>query len=255
MKNMRNSKEIISSSIPMLDEIINKLKTNSNEDLNILDLACGSGFNSNYIYTYLKTGNYTLVDLCPEILNSSKENLTFNFTFIESDILSYLNGCSNDSMDIIICTYGISSYPPKKIIKEFCRVLKNGGFLGVIDNLKGTFPEIKKIYSKLILKHYNLIENFIFKSNYSRNEYFFEKMFVYNRFNRLNLRSDSNILNFNNIDSLFNFLSSNDKLSPLNSLLNIEHSEVKSTVINFLETYNINTITAKYIWGAFRNDK
>jgi len=60
------------------------------------------------------------------------------------------------------------------------------------------------------------------KTNPKRNEYFFEKMFLDNRFNRLNLKSNSNIINFVNRDSIFDFLSSKDKLSPLNSLINIE---------------------------------
>lgn len=248
-------KQITSSSTPMLDEIINKLQAKTKEDLNILELACGTGFNSNYIYSKLKTGTYTLVDISKNMLTSAKSNCDFNCIFVESDMLAYLNNCSDNSMDVIICAYAISYHSPKEIIKECCRVLKNGGFFGVIDNLKGTLPELKKLYPKLLIEHYDLVNKLIIKLPHSRNEYFFEKMFVDNRFNRINLKSSSHTLNFNNKTNLCHFLSTSGILSPLDCAINLEHSEVKSTLTNLLDYYNINRLTHKYIWGFFRNDK
>lgn len=248
-------KQIINSSTPMLDEIINKLQSNTKEDLNILDLGCATGFNSNYIYSKLKTGTYILVDISKGMLNNAKSNCDFNCVFVESDMLAYLNKCSDNSMDVIICSYAISYNCPKKIIKECCRVLKNGGFFGVIDNLKGTLPELKKLYPKLLVNHQDLVNKLIVKLPYSRNEYFFEKMFVDNRFNRINLKSDSHMLNFNNKTILCDFLCTSGVLSPLDSAIDLEHPRVKSTLSNLLDYYNINNLTHKYIWGSFRNDK
>ena len=248
-------KEITSSSIPMLNEIINKLQSSPKNNLKVLDLACGTGFNSNYLYTKLETGTFTLVDISKNTLDNAKYNCSFNCNFVQSDMLSYLKTCSDSSMDIIICAYAISYDSPKAIVKECCRVLKNGGFFGVIDNLRGSYPELKNICSKLLIEHSSLINNLSVKLNSPRNEYFFEKMFVDNRFNRINLKSNTHILNFNTKANLCDFLSTSGVLSPLDSSINLEDSTVKSGLLNLLQYNNINSLTHKYIWGSFRNDK
>lgn len=246
---------ITSSSTPMLDEIIHKLRVNPKDTLNVLDIGCGTGFNSNYIYSKLKSGNYTLVDISKGMLSSAKSNCNFNCTFIESDMLNYLKTCSDDSMDLIISSYSISYHLPKDIIKECSRVLKNGGFLGVIDTLKSTLPELKKFHSKFLIKNQHLLTKSILKLNYPRNEYFFEKMFVDNRFNRLNLKSTSTIVNFDNKACLYDFLCYSGIFTPLAFSINLDDSEAKLNLINLLDTYNVNSLTHKYIWGSFRNDK
>ncbi|MEG1016089.1 MAG: methyltransferase domain-containing protein [Bacilli bacterium] len=246
---------ITSSSTPMLDEIIYKLQSTPKDNLNILDIGCGTGFNSNYLYSKLKTGTYTLVDISEGMLLYAKKLCNFNCSFIENDMLDYLKSCSTDSMDIIVCSYAISYHLPKEIIKECSRVLKNGGFLGVIDNLKRTLPEINKLCSKLIVNNSHLLNKPIIKLNYSSNEYFFEKMFVDNRFNRINLKSDHTVINFDNKASLCYFLCSSGILTPLDFSINLEDYEAKLMVSNLLDTYNINSLTHKYIWGTFRNDK
>lgn len=243
------------SSTPMLDEIIYKLKSTPKDTLNILDLGCGTGFNSNYIYRKVKNGTYTLVDISTEMLSFAKKSCDFSCNFIESDMLDYLKTCSDSSMDVIICSYAISYHLPKNIIKECSRVLKNGGFLGVIDNLKRNLPELSKIYLKLIDNNTHLLNKSILKLNYPSNEYFFEKMFVDNRFNRINLKSDSNMINFDNKAILCDFLCNSGILTPLCFSIDLQHSEVKLSLINLLNIYNINSLTHKYIWGAFRNDK
>lgn len=247
--------EITYSSIPMLDEIINKLKHNSSRSLNVLDLGSGMGFNCIYLNNNLKYGNYTLVDISPGMIAKSKKNCDFNCTFIENDILSYLNNCNDNSMDVIISSYSISYNSPKEIIKECCRVLKNGGYFGVIDTLKGSLPELQNIDSKIITNHYNLLNKSYKKLNHFRYEYYFEKIFVDNRFNRIKLLSDSIALNFINTSNVHDFISFSGILSPLDCVINLQDSKVKSTLTNLINTNNITLLTHKYIWGTFRNDK
>lgn len=246
---------ITTTSTSMLDEIIYKLKVSPKDNLNILDLGCGTGFSSNYIYNKLKSGNYTLVDISKGMISSAKINCNFNCTFIESDMLAYLKTCSDNSMDVIISSYSISYNSPKEIIKECSRVLKNGGFLGVIDTLKKTLPELKKFHLKFLIKNQHLLTKSILKLNYPRNEYFFEKMFVDNRFNRLNLKSNSTTVNFHNTACLCDFLYSSSIFTPLAFSINLDDSGAKFNLINLLNTYNINSLTHNYIWGSFRNDK
>lgn len=247
--------EITSSSIPMLDEIINKLKSNSKTDLNILDLGSGTGFNSNYLYNKLKVGNYTLIDISPGMIAKAKNSCDFNCSFIESDMLSYLISCDDNSIDVIISSYAISYHSPKVIIKECARVLKNGGFFGIIDSLKGNFPELKNINSKLLINHSNLLGKSIGNLNHFKYEYYFEKAFVDNRFNRLNLKSNSLQLNFDDNTILRDFISNSGILSPLDSAMDLEDPEVKLTLASLIDDYNITALTHKYIWGSFRNDK
>lgn len=247
--------KITPSSIPMLEEIISKLKQDLISDLNILDIGCGCGFNSKYLHNQLKVGSYTLVDISNGMLNKAKNICSFNCTFIEDDMLSYLNTCDANSMDVIICTYSISYHSPKKLIKQCSRVLKNGGFFGVIESLRGTLPELKNIPTKILITNNQLMNKSTKKLPYPRNEYLFEKMFVDCRFNRINLKSESHTLYFNNNDNLCNFITSSGILSPLDSVINLDDSDIKYTLTNLLDSNSINSLTHKYIWASFRNDK
>ncbi|MGL5087688.1 MAG: methyltransferase domain-containing protein [Clostridium sp.] len=244
-----------STSIPMLDEIITKLQCNELSNINVLEIGCGLGFSSTYLYNKLSYGSYTLVDISQNMLVKAKNICNFHCNFVESDMLSYLNNCPDNSFDVIICSYAISYSSPKDIIKECSRVLKNNGYLGVIDNLKGNFPEIINFKRKFLVSNYDSINRLPFKLNLPLNEYFFEKMFVDYRFNRLNLKSNSNTLNFSNKASLHGFLLTPSILPTIHYSLNLEDSDAKSSFIDLIETSNINILTHKYIWGAFRNDK
>lgn len=256
---MLDSSLIHSSCIPMLDEIITKVQSNkdmeSNKTINILDLGCGYGFNSNYLYSKLSYGNFTLVDISKNTIIKAKDFCDFNCNFVESDMLSFLNNCPHNSFDIIVCSYAIGYDSPKEIIKECSRVLKYRGYLGVIDNLKCSFPQIKKVVSKAKYNNSRLITKVPLKLNLYHNDYFFEKAFVDNKFNRLNLKTVTSTINFANTASLYDFVSTSGIIPPLSLSLNTDHCDVKTSFLALLNHNNIKSLTHNYIWGAFRNDK
>ncbi|GAB6169259.1 class I SAM-dependent methyltransferase [Clostridium carnis] len=241
--------------IEMLTVLIEKYTLSNKESFNILDLACGTGFNSTFINKNLTNSSFTLVDISWGMLSLAKQNCTFNCNFVESDMLSYLKNCKENSFDIIICAWAIKYQNPHKIIKECSRVLKAGGSFSVIVNLKNTLPEIRKVYPKLLKEHSNLVNKVMIELPNPLSEYTFEKWFVDEKFNRIKVQSGSHCHVFNNTFDLVNWVTSTGALAGFDTMLDLSNDEVKNTFSTLLNKYNLNQVTHKYVWGVFRNDK
>ena len=159
----------------MLKEIIIQYSDmNFDQELNILDLACGTGFNSRFLNENLNKSKFTLVDISKGMLNESIKNCNFKAEFIKKDMLSFLSECDDNTFNIVICSWAIKYQEPKKIIKEVSRVLKKDGYFGVIVNLKNTLPEVRKIYPKLLLDNYIEVDKFMKELPNTLNKYSFQ---------------------------------------------------------------------------------
>jgi SAM-dependent methyltransferase len=108
-----------------------------NQNLRVLDLACGSG-----VYTFLLKKKYKYVvgvDISKEMIKLAKENSIKEN--IESPIFMVGNGCNlpfkNNSFDIVISILTLEHIPyPEEMLNEFYRVSKsNGNIVIIIPNL------------------------------------------------------------------------------------------------------------------------
>ncbi|MGG7057725.1 class I SAM-dependent methyltransferase [Clostridium tertium] len=240
----------------MLRELTLKYATgNLDEDINILDLACGTGFNSRFLNNNFSKVKFTLVDISKGMLNEAKVNCNFNANFIEKDMLSFLKSSSENSFDIVVCAWAIKYQDPKKIIKEVSRVLKKNGYFAVIVNLKSTLPEVRKIYPSLVLKSYRNVDKIMKELPNPISENSFIKWFVKNEFYKQKVKSGEHIFEFNTSEELTTFVTSTGALAGFDSMVNMEVNKVKDNMIDLFNSNGIKTITHKYVWGVFKNDK
>ena len=97
----------------------------------ILDVGCGTGEILNTIAT--DKNNYYGIDLSEKMVNIAKgKNNSKNITYLvgDAEFLPF----EDSTFDIIICVESFHHYPnPNAVIKEFYRVLNNGGTLIICD--------------------------------------------------------------------------------------------------------------------------
>lgn len=237
----------------MLDKLIAEYKQ-CNRELRVLDLAAGTGFNSDYINQNLNVSKFTLVDISSGMLNEAKKR-DINAQFIETDMLSYLDNCNENTFDIVICAWAIKYQNPHKIIKGISKVLKNTGSLAVIVNLKSTLPEVRKIYPKIIMEHGDKIEKLMLELPNPISEGSFNKWFKNENLKRIYSKSGSHRFDFESTDKLVNWVTSTGALAGFDIMVNMENRDVQNTMVKFFRDKNINSITHKFVWGIYINEK
>ena len=235
--------------------IINSSDKYIDKEISILDLACGTGFNSNFLSKTFSKSNFTLVDISEGMLNEAKRNCIFKAKFIESDMLSYLKDCDDNSFDIVICAWAIKYQNPREIIKEVSRVLKSHGYFAVIVNLKSTLPEIRKIYPTLVMKNYKDITKLMKELPNPKNENNFKNWFIKNRFLVKKIKFGEHIFKFESANEAIDFVTTTGALAGFDNMINMQSNRVKDNMIDLFNNKEIKTITHKYIWGIFKNDK
>ncbi|WP_411167522.1 class I SAM-dependent methyltransferase [Clostridium sp. MB05] len=240
----------------MLDKVIIKyIDTKSKSSPKVLDLACGTGFNSGFINFRIPSSKFTLVDISEGMLNQAKNNCNLDAEFIKSDMLSLLKSSKDNSFDIVICAWAIKYQNPHEIIKEVSRVLKKDGYFTVIVNLKNTLPEVRKIYPKLILKNYKNINKIMKELPNPIHHKTFTRWFKKEKFSKIEVKSGSHIFTFDDTKSLVTFVTSTGALAGFDAMVDMQDNKIKDTMINLFNEKEINTITHKYVWGVFKNDK
>lgn len=241
-------------------EMLNKVIIRYSDDKvnlspNILDLACGTGFNSNFINSRIKNSKFTLVDISEGMLNQAKNNYSLNAEFIENDMISFLKNSKDNTFDIVICAWAIKYQNPHEIIKEVSRVLKKDGYFAVIVNLKDTLPEVRKIYPKLILKNYTKVNKIMKELPNPIGHKSFRRWFEKENFKKLEIASGSHKFSFKDTKDLVLFITSTGALAGFDAMVDMEDESIKDSMIKLFNEKKINTITHKYVWGIFRNDK
>lgn len=250
----------------MLDKLIEEYKsyniTNSYNDnkmnsnsINVLDLACGTGFNSNYINKKINNCKFTLVDISKGMLNEAKKINDFNSEFIENDMLSYLKECKESSCDIVICAWAIKYQNPNKIISEINRVLRKDGVVAVIVNLKSTLPEVRKIYPNIIKRHCNEVDKIMLELPNPISENSFNKWFTSKGFNKIYSKSGRHKFDFKSTEKLVEWVTSTGALAGFDIMLNMESYNVKETMGELFKKNNTRSITHNFVWGVYRNEK
>ena len=235
--------------------IINSSDKYINKEISILDLACGTGFNSKFLSKTFSKANFTLVDISEGMLEEAKSNCRFKAKFIERDMLSFLKSCDDSTFDIVICAWAIKYQNPKKIIKEVSRVLKSDGYFSVIVNLKSTLPEIRRIYPTLVVKNYKDITKLMKELPNPKNENSFKDWFIKNKFSVENIKFGEHIFKFESAYEAIDFVTTTGALAGFDTMINMQSNRVKDNMIDLFNNKRINTITHKYIWGILKNDK
>lgn len=78
----------------------------------ILDLACGTGYNSVYVRSHLLQATLILTDISAGMLAKAKERVTGPALFYQADMLEGLRPFPAGAFDAIICCWAIKYHRP-----------------------------------------------------------------------------------------------------------------------------------------------
>lgn len=151
---------------------------------NLLDVGCGTGEILNKIAT--DKNNYYGLDLSEkmiEIAKSKKNSKNITYLVGDSEFLPF----DNETFDVIICIESFHHYPnPNAVMKEFYRVLNNGGILLLCDMyrkapLRQFYNVLMKIVNTGDVKIYtrNEMTEIISKANLKLENYYFSTSQTY----------------------------------------------------------------------------
>lgn len=98
-----------------------------------LDLMCGTGYVTGKLAEH-NIKHVVGVDASEGMLQVARTKVREKSIFVQSDILQYLTSQPSKSFDVITCVWGLGYSHPSRVIHEISRVLKPGGYVGIIDN-------------------------------------------------------------------------------------------------------------------------
>lgn len=231
------------------EQLLEHLLTNLNQG-KILDLAGGTGFNSEYIAAY---GNYDidLVDISKEMLEQCYLNINKN----ESGMLNFLNKQPAKKYDAIICTWALMYECPQKIIKECYQILKPRSYLYILVNDKQTLPQIRKSYPKLLIKEVSKINKLMLDLPTPKNQQQLDRWAKRAGFDRYSLETLRQDFIFDSWDKAAKFAISTGALAGYDIMIDLHDQDIFINLVGELEKISqYPCITHHFIKGIFYKD-
>ena len=221
----------------------------------VLDLACGTGYNTRYLQRNGVEAEFTLVDLSERMLAQAKDKAINQrqLTFIHQDMISYLQSCPDDYYDTIICTWAIKYQPPLQVIKECARVLKKGGRMAVLVNTADTLPEMRVLYPRLLLRNIFKIRQIMIDLPNPKNRQMFQHWFMSCGFDVITVKKARHRFYFTNATKLVEFLTSTGALAGYDRMIDLRSERIKQQMITYFNRKQINSTEHRFIYGIFEN--
>ena len=221
----------------------------------VLDLACGTGYNTRFLQRKGVEAEFTLVDLSEGMLAQAKAKAINQrqLTFIHQDMLSYLQSCPDESYDTIICTWAIKYQPPLQVIKECARVLKQGGRVAVLVNTADTLPEMRALYPRLLIRNVFHIRQIMMDLPNPKSRKMFQYWFRSCGFDVVNVRKARHRFRFANATKLVEFLTSTGALAGYDLMIDLRSDRMKQQMIAYFNRKQINSTEHRFIYGIFEN--
>lgn len=219
----------------------------------ILDLACGTGYNTRFLLKKGVDAEITLVDLSEGMLNRARDLTTNNqrLIYVQQDMITYLRSCPDEVYDTIICTWAIKYQPPLKIIKECAHVLKKGGRIAVLVNTADTLPEMRALYPRLLAKNVFSIRSIMFDLPNPKNRKVFQQWFTSNGFQVQSIKRARKKFYFVNAAKLVEFLTSTGALAGYDQMIDLRSDKIKKQMIHYFERKQIVSTEHRFIYGIF----
>lgn len=123
----------------LTESLINRL--NPSQGDSCIDLTCGTGFATSLIAERTKS-IVVGVDRSEGMLAQAQKKHGRNCTFIQADILEYLQKQDASSVDLVTCCWGLGYSKPFTVLRQIKRILKPGGKVAIIDNSLFSLREI-----------------------------------------------------------------------------------------------------------------
>lgn len=224
----------------------------------VLDLACGTGYNTQFLIKHGVEAEITLVDLSEGMLSQAKEKAVNNnkqLNFVHQDMLSYLQSCPDGKYDTVICMWAIKYQPPKQVIKECSRVLKEGGRMAVIVNTADTLPEIRALYPKLLVRNVLSIRQIMIDLPNPKNSEVLEGWFTDCGFDVTLAQKSSQRFRFANTAELVEFVTSTGALAGYDRMIDLRSDKIKQQMVHYFDKKQINSTEHRFVYGIFEKRK
>jgi len=119
-----------------------------NEDLCVLDLACGSGPLLKILFDRNKNLNLKGIDMCPEELALAKTRLINSKVNLIESKAQNLTAINNNSIDIVLCHWALTLMDPiGPVLDEVRRVLTpEGRFAALVDGPMNIAPGYSEVH-------------------------------------------------------------------------------------------------------------
>jgi ubiquinone/menaquinone biosynthesis C-methylase UbiE len=125
----------------------------------VLDLPSGTGFLTARLAKRVgPTGSVQAVDLSKGMLERCRANTEASgekgiarVEYVLADAFSHVKSLKSESLDVIVCAWGLCYLEWNSFIKECHRCLKKGGTLAIIENRKDSLSEISRLYAGVLM--------------------------------------------------------------------------------------------------------
>ncbi len=161
MKNVKNHfeeeadvfDELIQTLIPfygdMIESLILALPFHKKENINVLDLGCGTGNISKAVKEHFPSAKITCVDMAENMIQIAKSKLA-SYSDIEFKIADFRDLDFRGEYDAVISSLALHHLQSEEQKKSFYRkimgFLKEGGVFYNADNLLGSNPHLNQVY-------------------------------------------------------------------------------------------------------------
>lgn len=223
-----------------------------NEQARVLDLACGTGFNCEWILSQHANTIIDGVDISKGMLEKAHDRLGYSVNLIQSSMLEFLRQCKDNYYDIIVCSWALKYETPSEILKECRRVLKENGQIGIIVNSKHTLPEVRKVYTKLLAQNVSKVNKLMMELPNPRDEKHLYALMCKAGFTQTRTYRDFHKFMFSSASEAADWVTSTGALAGFDIMIDLHDPEVKSKLALLFEKYDISEITHHFIWGVAR---
>lgn len=190
----------------------------------ILDLGCGPGWFGKLILENSLPELYQGVDISTEMIHQGRKLLKDfpNKKFIHNDFLPFLQQAPENYWDVILCTWSLEFNAVNTLFKEILRVLKPGGKLVMLIDLKNSCSPINDILHELVNRKLNQID-FLLPKKYLPNDYHeLTELFNKNGFRQTIIRNKSQELIFDSPSQLYSWAKNSGLFAVYDQILDLK---------------------------------
>lgn len=124
--------------------------------LTCLDLGCGTGQSTLAILAHIRPGGSVAgCDFSPGMLAAARNRLEGapDVALVESDMFEFLAARPGESVDFMGCFWSMEYVDHARLLREARRVLRPGGTVCVLVNLRRSLSEVQELVAPVILSH------------------------------------------------------------------------------------------------------
>jgi ubiquinone/menaquinone biosynthesis C-methylase UbiE len=229
---------------------------NGNEPIKVLDFACGTGYISRKLLLSSIPCEITAVDLSEKMLEVCNDLSLQGVNLIHMDGMTFLEN-TTEQYDLILCGWALPYFSHEKLFKNFGRVLKKDGVIGVIANSRGTLDKMEKIFLKVMEKNPHEVSkpmNIAF--NLPNGEKGLKQWFEKQGFYPLELHEGERVFSFDTGEALLDWLNQTGVMAGSKMIFK-DYDQIKEQLIEEIEKLKYDdgkySINHKFVYGIFNS--